>query len=285
MELKGTTGILGIFGDPVSHSLSPLMQNAALAQAGMDKVYVPFHVRPADLEAAVNGIRALQILGVNVTVPHKESVCDYLDELDEDARLIGAVNAIVNRNGRLVGYNTDGLGFIRSLAEDLDFDPRDKRILLLGAGGACRAAVVALARAGARWVGIANRTPERAQKICTDFRQTFPGVEFAAFALTLPQLENDLKRVDILVNTSALGLKGESFDTGFVQNLDTKARVYDMVYSRDGLTPLLGLAAEYGIKAADGRGMLAGQGEEAFFLWTGQQAPRGVMRKQIWGES
>lgn len=141
VKLTGKTRVLGIFGDPVAHSLSPVMQNQALQQAGIDAVYVPFHVTAEQLPQAVASIRSLGLWGVNVTVPHKEAVFPLLDDIDPAARLIGAVNTIVNRNGRLIGYNTDGLGFLRSLAEDLHFSPDGRRILLLGAGG----------RVGRRW--------------------------------------------------------------------------------------------------------------------------------------
>lgn len=283
MEIRGTTQVLGILGDPVAHSLSPVMQNGALGQAGLDAVYVPFHVLPSELGAAVEGLRALQVLGVNVTVPHKEAVCAFLDELDVDARLIGAVNTIVNRDGKLIGYNTDGRGFIRSLAEDLDFDPRGRRIMLLGAGGACRAAVVALARAGVKWIGIANRTPERAQGLCRDFSSVLAGVEFADFSLSGSELKAALRGVDLLVNTSAMGLKGEKVNPELVISLQKTAVVYDMVYAENGCTPFLDLAKKHGIRGADGRGMLVGQGEEAYSIWTGQQPPRGVMKKRIFG--
>nr|NIQ92778.1 shikimate dehydrogenase [Desulfuromonadales bacterium]NIR33899.1 shikimate dehydrogenase [Desulfuromonadales bacterium]NIS39189.1 shikimate dehydrogenase [Desulfuromonadales bacterium] len=123
MNISGASRVLGIFGDPVGHSLSPVIQNAALEEAGIDAVYVPFHVLPGELENAVTSLRALNIGGVNVTVPHKEAVCAYLDEIDPEARQIGAVNTIVNRSGVLVGYNTDGRGFLKSLEEDLGFDP------------------------------------------------------------------------------------------------------------------------------------------------------------------
>ncbi|HKK00683.1 MAG TPA: shikimate dehydrogenase, partial [Desulfuromonadales bacterium] len=125
--VSGTTRILGIFGDPVRHSLSPAMQNAALEEAGIDAVYMPFHVRPVDLPTAVAALRALQVWGVNVTIPHKETIVPHLDALDEQARLIGAVNTIVNRDGCLTGYNTDGPGVIRSLQEDFDFIPNGRR--------------------------------------------------------------------------------------------------------------------------------------------------------------
>ncbi|RMF47888.1 MAG: shikimate dehydrogenase, partial [Deltaproteobacteria bacterium] len=141
------------------------MQNEAIRRAGIDAVYVPFHVAPESLPGAVAAIRALGLAGVNVTIPHKEAVLPLLDEVTADASRIGAVNTIVNRKGRLVGYNTDGAGFVQSLREDLDFDPGGCRAVFLGAGGACRAALYALAEAGAGEIVLVNRTVERAETL------------------------------------------------------------------------------------------------------------------------
>jgi shikimate dehydrogenase len=282
MRLRGTTRILGIFGDPVAHSLSPVMQNAALQQAGIDAVYVPFHVKAADLGEAVAAIRWLGIWGVNVTVPHKEAVCAYLDEVDASARLIGAVNTIVNRQGALVGYNTDASGFLRSLAEDLDFSAGGKRVLLLGAGGACRAAVVALCRAGVARIAVANRTRSRAEGLVREFAGIFMQTRFEHFGLEPDQLKFAADNVDLLVNTSAVGLKGESFAGLPWEELIPGTAVYDMVYSLQG-TPLIREAGRRGLRASGGVGMLVCQGEEAFFLWTGKKPPAGLMKKALQG--
>ncbi|MHB1398639.1 MAG: shikimate dehydrogenase [Trichloromonadaceae bacterium] len=280
MNINGKTRILGIFGDPVSHSLSPLMQNHALEAAGIDAVFVPFHVRPEQLGQAVAGIRALDLLGVNVTVPHKEAVCAYLDDIDPVARQIGAVNTIVNRNGRLFGHNTDGLGFLRSLQQDLGLHPQGLRILLLGAGGACRAALVALCQAGATHITIANRTPERAEGLATEFGQVFGGITIAASSLEPDALKRALAEVDLVVNTSAAGLKGEAFPGFPWATVPARSAFYDMVYG-PGLTPCLTEAQRRSHPVAGGLGMLAGQGEEAFYLWTGKRPPFGAMRARL----
>ncbi len=280
MKISGTTRVLGIFGDPVKHSLSPLMHNDALARIGFDAVYVPFHVLPEHLPQAVASIRILDLLGVNLTVPHKERVCSLLDAVDPQARLIGAVNTVVNRDGYLTGYNTDGSGFLRSLAEDLGFDPAGRRILLLGAGGACRAALVALAQAGAGSIVVANRTPERASALVAEFAPIFSGTSFASCSLARGALTAHLPGVDLLVNTSALGLGGESLADFPWENLPSGAAVYDMVYGFEP-TPLLRAAAAHGHGGADGLGMLAAQGEEGFRLWIGQAPPSGVMKAQL----
>jgi len=278
VKVSGKTRVLGIFGDPVAHSMSPLMQNQAFQQAGIDAVYVPYHVRAEQLPQAVAAIRALGLWGVNVTVPHKEAVCSLLDEIDPAARMIGAVNTIVNRQGRLIGYNTDGMGFLRSLAEDLQFHCEGKRILLLGAGGACRAALVALARAGASHIGIANRSRSRAEALVGEFSRIFPGVGFADYGIGNEELLRAVQRVDLLANTSSVGLKGEPFADLPWSGLGENVAVYDMVYSKAG-TPLVQEALRRGHRASGGLGMLAGQGEEAFALWTGHRPLAGLMKR------
>ena len=278
MKVTGKTRVLGIFGDPVSHSMSPLMQNKALQQAGIEAVYVPFHVQAEQLPQAVAGIRSLGLWGVNVTVPHKEAVCSLLDEVDPSARLIGAVNTIVNREGQLIGYNTDGQGFLCSLAEDLHFHCEGKKILLLGAGGACRAALVSLCQAGVARIGIANRTRSRAEALVEEFGPVFPKVCFEPFGIEKADLLKAAQGIDLLVNTSAVGLKGEAFGDFPWPDLRQDVAVYDMVYSKTG-TPLVQEATRRGHRASGGLGMLAGQGEVAFALWTGERPAAGLMKR------
>ena len=277
LKVSGTTRVLAVFGDPIAHSLSPQMQNQALAKAGIDAVYVPYHVPASGIGEAVSAVRALDIWGVNLTVPHKEIVCPFLDEIDADARLVGAVNTIVNRDGHLSGHNTDVYGFLNSLDLDLQFDPAGQRVLLLGAGGACRAAVVALCRAGAKWVGVANRTVQRAEALVAEFSQIFSETTFAAFSLESSELSRALEGVDLLVNSSAVGLKGESFARFPWADVPPAIPAFDMVYSKQD-TSFVGSAKAHGHPATGGLGMLAGQGEKSFQLWTGIKPGEGVMR-------
>lgn len=281
-QISGTSLVYGIFGDPVRHSLSPVMHNAALAACGIDAAYVPFHVAPADLAAAVAGVRALKISGLSVTVPHKEAIVPLLDEVDPVARRIGAVNTVVNCAGRLIGYNTDASGLLRALREEFGFTPAGRRILLLGAGGACRAAVMALAAGGAASIVIANRSRQRAEELTAAGRDEFPAVDFRVRELTAADLAPVLPTVDLLINTSAIGLHGESFPFSLSEKMASAAFVCDMVYSPSRAeTPLVHDARRWGLRAGDGRAMLAAQGEEAFQLWTGRPAPPGVMRRAI----
>ncbi len=277
IELSGNSRVYGIFGDPVSHSLSPVMQNLAMKAAGLDAVYVPFHVTPQNLVSAVDGMRALQIGGVNITLPHKQHVLPLLDRVDEDAELIGAVNTVVHRDTELIGYNTDALGFIRSLREDVDFLPNNKSILLLGAGGACRAAAVALLRSGVSEIGIVNRNRERAEQLVNRISPTFPDQRLKVYGLGDAGYVADLQRVDLVVNTTSIGLNGEDIPFCPLSKIKASASIYDMVYLRVE-TPFVRAARSRGLVAADGLGMLAGQGEEAFFLWFGIRPEKGLMK-------
>lgn len=276
-EISGTFRVYGILGDPVSHSLSPIMQNAAIKAAGIDAVYLPFHVVPDRLAAAVEGIRALQIGGVNVTLPHKQQIIPLLDRVDEDAALIGAVNTVVNRNGILTGYNTDSIGFIRSLREDIGFDPAGKSVLLFGAGGACRAAVVALLRAGVNSLFIVNRSRERAERLSREVVSVFPDRTINCHGLGNIDYLEDLGMVDLVVNTTSIGLNGEKISFCPMAKIKASASVYDMVYST-AETPFVCAAKARQLVAADGTGMLAGQGEEAFSLWFDIRPGEGLMR-------
>lgn len=280
MPLSGKTKIVGIFGDPVEHSLSPHMQNAAIEASGLDAVYVPFHVTPAQLCDAVAGIRAMALRGVNLTIPHKEAGLHLVDELDEQATLIGAINTIVNDDGHLKGYNTDGIGLLSALQQGLDVDVKGKSVLLVGAGGACRAALVALCQAQVAWVGITNRTRERSQGLIKELAPSFPGTAFAEYGLA-PSLANQgFEPVDVLINTSAVGLKGDNFGFPLVDCVNPKGVVFDMVYTSEA-TQLLLDARERGLVATDGLGMLSAQGEAAFQLWFGTVPEPTIMRRAL----
>ncbi len=282
MIVQGTTRVYAIFGDPVAHSLSPRMHNAAFKALDMDGIYVPFHVTLGQLAAAVAGVRALKIAGLSITVPHKEQIIPFLDEIDPAARRIGAVNTVVNRHGRLIGYNTDAPGFIRALCDTLDFSPAHKKIVLIGAGGAARAALISLAQEGATSIVIANRSLDRAVALIQSCRDEFPECVLEATELYSDCLYGLLTHTDLLVNTSAIGLQGESFPPQIFTRLKTTARIFDMVYSKTApVTPLVSQGQNAGHRSADGRSMLIAQGEEAFALWTGVRPPSGVMKQAL----
>ncbi len=249
--------------DPVEHSFSPLMQNAAFDALKIDARYLAFLVKPEQVPQAIAGIRALNIHGVNVTVPHKRFVISCLDEISPLAQLIGAVNTIKNVRGRLIGTNTDVSGFIRSL-ETLNFSPKHKSIALLGAGGSARAVLAGLADAGASSIFIHNRTVGRAESLVTEFSQKFPDTQLKSVSVKTI-LETPL---DLLVNTTTVGM-------------ETDASPLDLSQCRK-IKHLADLKAEeLGIPAINGMGMLLYQGCDAFTFWTGQPAPETVMQEQL----
>lgn len=275
-SLSGSSLVFGIIGHPLRHTLSPVMQNTALQACGLDGVFVPFDVQPARLGEAVAGLRALGIKGVNVTIPHKTAVIPYLDGLDESAEAAGAVNTINNEEGRLVGYNTDGDGLVRSLAEEFAFNPENSAIVVIGAGGAARGAVAAICRAGARRITIANRSRDRAADLVKAMVGRYPDTDLTVADFGEP-LTTILGGADLVVNSTSLGMNGEAIVGLDLKALNRDAVVYDMVYAPP-VTPLLQEARQLGLRHANGLGMLAAQGELALRIWTGNVPPIGLMK-------
>lgn len=275
IPVTGKTRVYGILGFPVTHSLSPCMQNAAMQAAGIDGIYVPFSVSPAELADAVAGLRALQLQGVNVTIPHKSVIMPLLDELAPSAREAAAVNTVVWSSGRLVGHNTDGDGLVVSLGRDLGVTLPGKAVLLVGAGGAACGALPALCRAGVRSVLVVNRTLPAAEALVRRCAELYPATELHCCGFD--GLDAGLLGgVDLLINATSRGMAGEKIEGLSLAHLPDHARVYDMVYAPVP-TPLLEEARRCGLSAVDGRGMLVAQGERAFCLWHGQEPPSGVM--------
>lgn len=274
--ITGHTGVVGIIGDPVEHSLSPAMQNAAFQAARLDMVYVPFRVRRDELRRAVESLRALGILGVNVTVPHKQAVLPLLDSVSSEAKKLGAVNTIVVEGRKLVGHNTDARGFRASLkAARVRLD--GKRALVIGAGGAARAIVSALLEARCARIWVVNRTPANARRLVHGFRSARSRLD------TLPwnALEDasTVAAADLIVNCTSVGLHGEALELSYGA---THARCVfaDLVYGRTR-TPFVARAQRLGRRTIDGTGMLIHQGALAFSLWTGRRAPLDTMRKAL----
>jgi shikimate dehydrogenase len=280
MKITGKTKVLGIIGYPVEHSLSPLMQNAAISALRLDYIYVPFLVEPSYLSTAVNGLRSLGIQGFNVTLPHKSAIIPLLDKVSPEAELSGAVNTVNRERGLLVGYNTDGTGLLKSLEDDLHFDPRGATVLVLGAGGAARGGVAALCRAGVARIIVANRTMGKGEALADIFRARFNNVELALSSLEKCELSEYLRETDLLINTTSVGMNGSSFAGIDLEIMRSDAMVYDMVYSPPE-TPLLAAAKKRKLPCANGLGMLAAQGEAAFSIWTGLESPSGLMKMKL----
>jgi shikimate dehydrogenase len=279
--ITGWTQIVGLLGWPVSHSLSPAMHNAAFAHLDLDWRYVPLPVDPAQpgaIPQAVAGLRALGLRGVNVTVPHKQAVMGCVDRLSPAAEAIGAVNTIaVEKDGSLLGDNTDAAGFIGDL-RDHGVDLQDRHVLVLGAGGSARAVVYGLAQAGVARIAIANRTLETAQALVAALQPHALGCPMTAFALPtdLPGLA---PQADLIVNCTSLGMTPNVDTSPWPQDLPFRSGqiVYDLVYNPAG-TRLLRQAANSGAQAIGGLGMLVWQGAFAFERWTGTPAPVYIMR-------
>lgn len=277
--LTGKTKVLGLLGWPVGHSVSPAMQNAALASLGLDYVYVPFNVAPADLAQAVRGLAVLGVRGANVTIPHKEAVLPLVERLTPEAQAVGAVNTLVREKGGWVGHNTDGEGFLEALREEANFALEGKRLLLLGAGGAARAVAFAAAGAGVSLLLIANRTPARAHTLAEALARRFP-CRVRAIPLERGSLAAALAETDVLVNTLPLGMypQVEAMPPLPPEALEPPLLVCDLIYNPRP-TKLLSLAASRGCRTLDGLPMLVAQGALAFALWTGCKAPKEIMRR------
>ncbi len=273
--------VIAVIGYPLGHSLSPVFQQAALDALGLDIRYERWETPPEQLLETVASLRQPQCLGANVTVPHKEAVIPLLDELDPLAQEVGAVNTIVHRQGRLVGYNTDVAGFLRALGE-LGFPVHGARALVLGAGGAARAVALALVREGAAMVVIANRTYYRAFQLAEALRaRAGPRTVVRAIPLTYAALQQAGEIWDLVVNCTTLGLPGGPHaDKSPLPGelIPKRALVFDLIYGPRP-TPLVRLAQERGARATDGLAMLVYQGAESFTLWTGRPAPLEVMKE------
>lgn len=274
--ITGNTRFCGIIGDPIEHTLSPVMHNAAFLEMGLDYVYLPFKVAEKDLPGAIKGLRALNIAGINVTIPHKVAVMSLLDELDELAGYIGAVNTIVNQNGILKGYNTDASGFYRVFTAN-NIVVSTKKIVILGAGGAARAIAFILADKGAE-ITILNRSLDSAQAISERIFKTLR-TEIKIGELNLKNLQSSLEEADIVVNATSLGMSPQLAETPVPASLlNERMKVVDIIYN-PLQTRLLKEAEIKGAGVFNGLEMLVRQGAAAFELWTGLKAPIDTMRK------
>ena len=274
MNISGKTKVVGLFGYPVEHSLSPNMHNAAFEELNLNYCYVTFRVHPDALGNAVSGIRALSLGGVNVTVPHKENVMAFLDEINEEAQFIGAVNTIKNEGGKLTGFNTDGRGFMQSLAE-ADIEVRDKRVLIVGTGGAARAIGYYLCKEATKvhLFDVDNPKAEALAKHLNGVRQNAGTIDAASMTS-----KEFIAGIDIIINATPLGLKPGDSSPVDISLIKKEHVVCDLIYKE---TPILRAAAEKGCKTMHGLGMLLWQGVIAFEIWTGVRPPVEVMKEAL----
>ena len=268
---------LGIIGYPIGHSISPIFQQAGLDHLGIDATYEKWEVTPMGVGDFVAGLRAPGTLGINITVPHKQAVIPFLDEVDEWATAAGAVNTIVNHDGHLTGHNTDGPGFLRALLVETGYDPSRTRALILGAGGAARGILLALVRGGVDSLVIANRTLERAETLAQ--LSSDNGVGSEAISLSGDALTEAAASANLIVNCTTMGMSHGPDEHGSpisAAQIPATAIVNDVVYT-PLLTPILKEAAAAGATALGGLPMLVYQGVLSFQMWTGVDAPVDVM--------
>lgn len=263
-----------VIGDPIEHSKSPAMHNAWFEEMSVEATYIPLHVSSEQLGAAVAGLKTLGASGWNVTIPHKTAIIPYLDELDELAQKMGAVNTVVRtREGKLIGYNTDGVGFVRSLEEAVGSSHKDKPVLLVGAGGAARGIAFAMQQQGYSDLTMTNRTVANAQAIVDEM-----GI---GRAISLKEAEETLAHFSIIVQMTSAGLATGNFSMPFSLNRLAKgAIVADIVYN-PLMTPFLQAAEEKGATIVTGLGMFVHQGAIAFEHWLGNYPNTNSMIVQL----
>ncbi|MDO5853920.1 MAG: shikimate dehydrogenase, partial [Thermoplasmata archaeon] len=263
-ELGDDCMILGVLGNPLSKSKSPLMHNAALREAGINGIYLPFET--SDLDQVEEVVRGYGIRGMNVTIPFKQDIMDHIDAVDKDASAIGAVNTVVNDNGRLTGYNTDVLGIHKAL-ECAGFEAEDRRVLVMGTGGAARACVHYMNTRGCD-VTVTGRNPEKGTALASDFGAVFRDPKSVSTMM-----------YDLVVNCTPVGMYSDGPYPINISTIQSEQAVFDMTYGKE--TPLVRHALDKGCKVARGEDMLAGQGAASFAMWTGRDDAFRVMREQL----
>ena len=274
MRISGSTTLVGVIGNPVKHSLSPVILNAAFREAKMNWVYTAFETPEEKLADAISGIRALGIAGLSVTMPHKASVCPLLDEISDSAKTLQAVNCIVNDAGNLKGHNTDGDGFLDAVKHDAGMDIAGKKVLVIGSGGSARSIIHSLGKAGAGEIAVINRTKKKA----------LDSLELAGPVGRYVE-ENEISEVvseaDLVINATPIGMSDTEDITNFPvePNLFTKGQLaVDLIYHPIS-TPWMKALRDREVEAHGGLSMLIFQAARAFKLWTGKEAPVDAMRK------
>jgi len=273
---------LGITGHPIGHSLSPLMHETAALSLGIDLSYKAFDIEPDKLKGFIDRLRAKGIDGLNVTVPHKVAVMEFMDEISGEALRIGAVNTIVNNDGKLTGYNTDGYGLVTSIEANAGVQIADKKIFVYGAGGAARAVCRAVYDHDCSRLTIANRTEAKAVEIANGLNSS--NADVTAIGLGSNKLVDSIKTADIIINTTSMGMEGAAPEPPLgIEGVCKGQLVVDIVY-RPLDTPLLKKAKALGAGTLDGLWMLIHQGARSFGLWTGEKFPVELMREKLLSE-
>lgn len=270
--------LFGVLGNPIGHTMSPAMHNDLFSLYNMDAIYLPFQVKDEDLHDAVNGLRALGAVGFNVTIPHKSKIIPFLDEVDELAASIGAVNTVVNQDGKLIGYNTDGLGFLKGL-NGIVSEVKGKRILVIGAGGAARAIYFTLAKENPIQIDIANRTVEKAVGLIAECPYPNP-----SRALTIEEADKLVGEYDLFIQTTMIGMSPKIMEQPLsLQKLGKQTVVCDIIYNPLE-TMFLHEASEKGAAVQNGIDMFVYQGALAFEKWTGIFPDIQRMKENVLGQ-
>lgn len=273
--ISGSTKLVALIGDPVERSLSPAIHNAAFKELGLNFVYVALRVPEGALADAIAGARALGVVGLNVTVPHKIGVLDLLDELDESASRVGAVNTIKNDGGKLTGFDTDGLGAVRALESEVG-ELKGHKVLLLGAGGAARAIAFSLVDAGAK-LTLSNRTAEKSKRLAVTVKER-AGAEVEQVELEREKLKEVIRGSDVLINATSVGMHPNTDRTLVTADMMRPGLVVDDIVYEPLRTRLLQEAEKAGARTVSGLGMLVHQAAASFEIWTGKEAPLEVMK-------
>jgi len=272
IEINHNTKIVGVIGHPIKHSLSPMMHNYAFNKESLDFVYLAFDIASINLQDALKGMVVLGIAGFNLTIPHKERIVEYLDELSDSAKIVNAVNTVVNENGKLHGYNTDVNGIIKTL-ENYKDDIAGKTVSVIGAGGAARAVIYALINNfNVKKINIINRTGEKAESLKDYFSSKMLFEKIKTYELVPPDVTEVLAKSKLIVNASSIGMLPEEDDspTTIPESFNKKQIVFDLVYN-PRKTKLLALAESQGATILNGLKMFVEQGAKAFELWTNEK--------------
>lgn len=272
-DIKGSTRLIALLGKPVRHSKSPYMHNKAFEFLNLDFAYMAFEIENKELGKSIEAMRTLDVKGFNITMPYKEEVMKYLDGVDDEAKVIGSVNTVVNHNGKFIGYNTDGKGFIKSLNRNkVEF--KDEKLVIIGAGGAGKAIAIQLAFESAGEIVIANRSIEKADHIVMTINQHIPGVKARSIGLDENLLKEEIADSKILINTSSIGMDDSKNRSPLVnmKELHKDLFVADIIYNPKK-TKFLLEAEKCDCKTMNGMGMLIYQGALAFELWTDSKMP------------
>jgi len=278
--------LFGILGHPLSHTLSPCMHKAAFRSKNTPAFYLALDFTPESLVEFQKNLKASPFRGFNITVPYKERMLSAADVLSKQAKQVGAINTLMRRGGRWYGENTDVDGLLMSLQNDAGFSPRNKKVLILGSGGAARGAVFAMAKSGAQEICLCNRTLSKAVKIIRDFKKYFPQTSFIAIPLEAKKIQEQIHHADLIIHATSLGLKATDpalLKSSWIPPAKTNSRklFFDLIY-KPPTTLFLKAAKKKGHKTLNGLGMLLYQGVLAWEMWMGQKAPIHVMKKALW---